>query len=56
MCKNHNYRKRFDNGVEKTKVKIKEHPITSIAIASGIGFGIGIVTGMLSLKIIEGRK
>jgi ElaB/YqjD/DUF883 family membrane-anchored ribosome-binding protein len=37
----------FDKLVEKKRKMIRDRPISSVAIASGVGVGIGILAGLL---------
>lgn len=58
MCQNRckQYKDDFDLAIAKSRVKIREKPITTITIATGVGLGVGLIAGLLTSKLLERRK
>lgn len=48
MCK---YKEDIEEAVKKSRRKIKEYPFSSIAIAAGVGIGIGALIGLTASHI-----
>jgi len=46
----------FNKLIEKKRKMIRDNPITSVAIASGVGLGVGVGVGIITGLLIWRKK